>query len=71
MREAVMHNEETIRKMIALYPLIHNFNVMMINVLMEVAELSLNLFVTSQAKETKHLSVKVEKKDEKWQATFF
>ena len=46
MREAVMHNEETIRKMIALYPLIHNFNVMMINVQMEVAELSLNLFYT-------------------------
>ena len=37
---------------------------------MEIAELSLNLFVTSKVKEMKYLSVKVEKKATKWQATF-
>ena len=70
MREAVMYHEETNRNMLSLYPLVDNLNVMMINVQMEIAELSLNLFVTSKVKEKKYLSVRVEKKDKKWQATF-
>lgn len=70
MREAVMYHEETIRNMLSPYPLKDNLDVMLINVQMEIAELSLNLFVTSKVKEKKYLSVKIEKKDKKWQATF-
>ena len=71
MREAVMYHEKNIRKMLPLYPLIDNINGMVMIVHMEIAELSLNLFVTSKVKEKKYLSVKVEQKTRNGRQHFF